>query len=156
MFFRRPRITADYEVDEAASGAGSPILSKTCRGHIALDEMLFDQYFVSALSFQQVICIGTCPHGAFRSHDSCPWRKGQPQTPYQTEFSVRIAHLRVKSEIVCKNSLGNVMLQGMSLHPLFIQKHARRKLSRVRSTSLEVPLTASDRRATKRQAVPAP
>ena len=32
MFFRRLRITADYEVDEAASGAGSLILSKTCRG----------------------------------------------------------------------------------------------------------------------------
>ena len=111
MFFRRPRITADYEVDEAASGAGSPILSKTCRGHIALDEMLFDQYFVSALSFQQVICIGTCPHGAFRSHDSCPWRKGQPQAPYQAEFSVRIAHLSpegtatntISSGFLCSN-----------------------------------------------------
>ena len=53
MFFRRPRITADYittdyEMDEAASGAVSLILSKTCRCHIALDEMLFDQHFVSA------------------------------------------------------------------------------------------------------------
>ena len=32
MFFRRLRITADYEVDETASGAGALILSKTCRG----------------------------------------------------------------------------------------------------------------------------
>ena len=30
--FRRPRITADHEFAEAASGAGSLILSKTCRG----------------------------------------------------------------------------------------------------------------------------
>ena len=42
MFFRRPRITADYEVDEAASGAGSFILSKTCRCHIVLRLVSFE------------------------------------------------------------------------------------------------------------------
>ena len=58
------------------------------------------------------------PNGAFRSHDSCPLakgtttntisngflcsnklvgtRKGQPQTPYQTDFSVQIAHRNPK------------------------------------------------------------
>ena len=46
--FPQTRITADYEEDEAVSGAGSLILSKTCRGNKALDEMLFDQHFVSA------------------------------------------------------------------------------------------------------------
>ena len=55
--FLHTRITADFEAYAAVSGAGSLILSKTCRGNKALDEMLFDQHFVSALSFQQVICI---------------------------------------------------------------------------------------------------
>ena len=46
--FLQSCITADKEFVEAASGAGSLTLSKTCRGHKALDEMLFDQHFVSA------------------------------------------------------------------------------------------------------------
>ena len=46
--FPQPRIDADHELAEAASGVGSLILSKTCRGHKSLNEMLFDQHFVSA------------------------------------------------------------------------------------------------------------
>ena len=42
MFFRRPRITTDYKMDEAASGTGSLILSKTCRGHIVLRLVSFE------------------------------------------------------------------------------------------------------------------
>ena len=46
--FPQPRITAEHEFAEAASGAGFLTLSNTCRGHKALDEMLSDQHFVSA------------------------------------------------------------------------------------------------------------
>ena len=56
---------------------------------------------------------GTCPNGAFRSRDSCPWRKGQPQAPYQADFSVRIAHRNPKGtatniisgRFLCSNGL---------------------------------------------------
>ena len=51
---------------------------------------------------------GTCPNGAFRSRDSCPWRKGQPQAPYQAEFSVRIAHRNPKGTVT--NTISNRFL----------------------------------------------
>ena len=40
--FPHSRITADYELAEAASGAGSLTLSKTCRGHIVLRFVSFE------------------------------------------------------------------------------------------------------------------